>query len=76
MVNPAGHRRSETRGDLWRELRRLRYSSGGHFYSRSLCGGGRLCRRVKLVYLLEYDPALLETVSRSNARDGRRSSQG
>src|SRR5206468_8694957 len=71
MVNPAGHRRSKTCGNLWRQLRRLRHFGRGYFYTGSLCRSSRLRWRIKLVYLPEHNSALLETVPGSNARDGR-----
>ena len=71
-----GDRRSEARGDLRRQLRRLRDARGPRVHAGSLRGRRRLCRRVQPDDVHEVDSAVLEAVPRDAAGNGRRHGEG
>ncbi len=76
VCHPGRHRRSQARGDLRRQLWRLRDARGSRLHARALRLRRRLCGRVQPVHFHGDHPALLEADARHDVRDGRRSREG
>ena len=64
VADRAGDRRFVARGDLRRQLRRIRHAGRPDLLAGAVRGGDRLRRRLEPVHVHEDDPAVLEAVSR------------
>ena len=72
LAGQAGHRRSQARRHLRRQLRRLRHAGRRDLHARPVRGGGGLRGRVQPVHLHADHPALLETDAGQDAGHGGR----